>query len=159
MTNRRRQGHHFEWGLVNDKIMHAAMLLMKHNDDLLPLSSLQDPILGESLNFEVACGESVQILHSGGNHWVTVSTVGTAGPTNKPQTTKQPLPTKTPPYQDSSAKYPIVRVYDSLYSGLPWGTMEQIAALLFAKESTITLEYANVQVCVCLLTIPFLFSD
>ncbi len=62
----------------------------------------------------------MQILHSDGNHWITVSTIDTTHNT--------------------------VWVYDSLYSQLPWTTKEQIAALIATKEKHITLEYANVQV-------------
>jgi len=107
-------------GWLNDRIIHAAQLLMKHDQDLLPVGSLQDPLLGEMLDFDIAPDESVQILHSGGDHWITISTVGT--------------------------KHPKVKVYDSLYNKLPWGTKEQIAALLQTEESAITLEYANCQV-------------
>ncbi len=105
---------------LNDKIVYAAMLLMKHDKDLLPVGSLQDPLYGQDLSFQAAEGQSVQILHSGGNHWITVSTIDTTHNT--------------------------VRVYDSLYSQLPWTTKEQIAALIATKEKHITLEYANVQV-------------
>ncbi len=64
--------------------------------------------------------QSVQILHSGGNHWITISTVGT--------------------------RHATVRIYDSLYGKLPCGTKETIASLIHTKERAITLEYANVQV-------------
>ena len=107
-------------GWLNDKIINAAQLLMKHDRDLQPIGSLQDPLLGENLQYSVAGDESVQILHSGGAHWVTISTVG--------------------------MRHPTVKVYDSLYKSLPWSTKEQIAALLQTKESAITLEYGNVQV-------------
>ena len=63
----------------------------------------------------------MQILHSGGRHWVTASTIGT-----------QPGH---------------VRMYDSLYSDLPFSTKEQIAAIVCSSGPKITLEYANVQVC------------
>ena len=107
-------------GWLNDKIIHAAQLLMKHDGDLLPVGSLQNPLLGEALQFSVTGDESIQILQSGGSHWVTISTVGT--------------------------NHPTVKVYNSLYKSLPWSTKEQIAALLHTKEKAITLEYANVQV-------------
>ena len=71
-------------------------------------SSPADPLLGEMLDFEIAPDETFQILHSGGDHWITISTVGT--------------------------EHPGVKVYDSLYNKLPWGTKEQIAALLQTEE-------------------------
>ena len=105
---------------LNDSIIHAAQLLMKHDPDLLPVGSLQNPLLGQTLEFDVASDECVQIIHSGGNHWITISTVGT--------------------------KHSTVKIYDSLYNTLPYETKEQIAALLHTEESAITLEFANVQV-------------
>ena len=59
----------------NDVVIHAAQF-MKEDWDLLPFGGLQDPILGQRLAFDVQTDEFVQILHSGGNHWITVSTVG-----------------------------------------------------------------------------------
>ena len=112
-----RQRHHSEWEWLNDNIINAAQCLMK---DLLPVGLLQNPLLGQTLEFDVISDESVQILHSGGNHWITINTVGT--------------------------KHPTVKVFDSLYNELPWETKEQIAVLLQTKESAITLEFANVQV-------------
>ena len=102
-------------------IVHAAQQLLKYDQDLLPVGSLQDPVLGQTLQFDVVSDGSVQILHSGGNHWITISTVDT--------------------------KHPTVKVYDSLYNKLPWATKEQIAALLQTEECAISLEYVNVQVC------------
>ena len=64
-----------EW--LNDNIINAAQCLMKHDQDLLPVGSLQNPLLGQTLEFDIISDESVQILHSGGNHWITISTVGT----------------------------------------------------------------------------------
>ena len=107
-------------GWLNDGIVFAAMLLMKNDADLLPVGSLQNPVLGDSLQFEVAADESVQVLNSGGSHWIAVSTVG--------------------------CKHPVVRVYDSLYSKLPSETKDQIATLVSTPEKQITLEYANIQV-------------
>ena len=112
---------------LNDKIVHAAQLLMKNDDDLLPIGGLQDPILGKTLTFDTEPGEIVQILNSGGNHWIAISTV-------------------QPQEHDNSPAKRRVRVYDSLYGDLPFETKDQIAALLQCKDKSITLEYANVQV-------------
>ena len=73
------------------------------------MPGLQDTLLGQTLNFKVMGDEFVQVLHSGGNHWVTVSTVG--------------CPSST------------VKVYDSLYSEIPSRTKEQICALLMSKQT------------------------
>lgn len=105
---------------LTDKIIHATQLLLKNDSTLLPVGSLQDPILGQTLAFDIASEESVQILHSGGNHWVTISTVGT--------------------------KHPNVYVYDSLYRELPFTTCEQVAALLQTDRKVIQLQFRNIQV-------------
>ena len=109
---------------LNDAIINAAQQLMKDDKYLLPVEGLQNPILGQTLSFEVQTGEFVQILHSGGNHWITISTVGT--------------------------EHAHVRVYDSLRGLLPDDTKKQIASLLFSQESEIILEYANNQVSILL---------
>ena len=89
--------------------------------DLQHVRGLQDPIFGQSLRFDIVCDEMVQILHSGGNHWITVSTIGSTSPST-------------------------VRVYDSLSTVLPLDAKKQIAAILHSPEEQIKLEYANVQV-------------
>ena len=70
--------------------------------------------------FHVETDEFVQILHSGGNHWITISTMG--------------------------MDHAHVRVYDSLLGTLPGDARKQIASLLMTKEEKITIEYANNQV-------------
>ena len=98
---------------LNDKLIHAAQQLMRADKVSLPVGLLQNPLLGQNLSFNVACDESVQILLSGGNHWVTVSPVGTHNPT--------------------------VRVYDSLHNSLPDSTKEQIASLLVLMKERLHL--------------------
>ena len=105
-----------EGGWLNDKHIHSAQILRKQDTDLLPVGSLQNPLLGQNLRFEVVTQESVQILHSGGNHWLTISTVG---------------------LQNST-----VKVYDSLGSRLPCSTVLQITSLLHSTEDSITILYA-----------------
>ena len=58
---------------LSDRVIHAAQLLMKGDDDLLPVGGLQDPLLGQTLSFAVQEGEAVQILHR-------ASTVGVTHP-------------------------------------------------------------------------------
>ena len=103
---------------LSDLHVHAAQLLMKRVSDI---GGLQDPLLGQNLSFKASEGEIVQVLHSGGNHWLTVSTVG-AKATN------------------------VIRIYDSLGTPLPSQTRKQIANLMKTIEKSITIEYANVQV-------------
>ena len=105
---------------LNDKMIDAAQLLLKNDKDLLPVGSLQSPLLGQNLQFDVLGVESVQILHVGGAHWATISTVNT--------------------------KNPAVRVYDSLYKSLPWSAKEQVATLVHTEKDAFILEYADVDV-------------
>ena len=105
---------------LTDSVIHAAQLLIKNDHTLLPLGSLQNPIHGQTLTFDGAPEESVQILNSGNCHWLTISTVG--------------------------VEHPKVRVYDSLYRVLPFETCEQVATLLCTKKREIELEFRNIQV-------------
>ena len=74
---------------LNDRIINAAHVLLKAINP--HLSGFQNPVLGQCLAFDVESEEFVQVLHDGHGHWLTVSTIGT---------------------------YPLVNVYDSLYSTL-----------------------------------------
>ena len=103
---------------LNDVHIHAAHQLLKKDCDL---RGMQNTVRGQNLSFEPVEGDMVQILHSAGNHWLTVSTVGTEASN-------------------------VVKVYDSLGTPLPLHTKKQIASLLKTKESWIRMEFANVQV-------------
>ena len=52
---------------------------MKNDSSFLQVGSLQSPLLGQTLHFDVTSEEGVQILKSG-NHWLTISTVLTRHP-------------------------------------------------------------------------------
>ena len=92
---------------------------MKGGINLLSVGGFQNPLLGQTA-FHMQEDEAVQVLHSGGNHWITISTVGA---------------------QDSH-----VRIYDSFGGVLPDDTKRQIASLLMTGSKDFILEYANVQV-------------
>ena len=64
---------------LSDRVIHAAQLLMEEDIILLPVGGFQDPLLGQTA-FNVQESEAVQISHSGGNHWITISTVGAPHP-------------------------------------------------------------------------------
>ena len=67
-----------EW--LNDSHIHALHQLIKLDLDLQDIRGLQNPILGQSLCFDVVREEMVQILHSRGNHWIAVSSIGSTSP-------------------------------------------------------------------------------
>ena len=110
---------------LSDKHIHAAHLLIRRDCDF---GGLQSPLHGQDLSFKQEEGDILQILHSAGNHWLTVSNVGTEA-TN------------------------VVRVYDSLGTPLPLHTKKQIAAMLKTKERSIKMEFANVQVMTIIISI------
>ena len=69
---------HGRW--LNDKVVSAAQKLIKDDKELLQVGGLQNTVRSQTLSFKVAKKEFVQILHQGGNHWITVSTVGVEHP-------------------------------------------------------------------------------
>ena len=101
---------------LTDNIINATQELLRRN---YPVPGLQSTLLSHTLAFDVMREEFVQVLHSGGSHRLTVSTIG--------------CPPST------------VKVYDSLYSELPTQTKEQICALQASQEPVIELIYVTVQ--------------
>ncbi|CAH3041503.1 unnamed protein product, partial [Porites lobata] len=99
-------------------ISKTAMLTDKHiqmAQELLHrqfphIEGLMSPSISTVQQFPVMRQEFVQVLHTGGLHWVTVSTIGCKG-NNK------------------------VNLYDSLYHGISPQNEEQIASLLFVDNA------------------------
>ena len=56
-----------------DNIQRARVFLQLGNP---AIAGFQKPTLGPVRNFDVVSGELVQILHTGNNHWVNVSSIG-----------------------------------------------------------------------------------
>ena len=54
---------------LKDTVIHYFQKLVKH------VNGLQDPLLGQTLNFKEYSEEFIQLLHDGRHHWVTVSTL------------------------------------------------------------------------------------
>ena len=98
---------------LNDRIINAAQGLLKVK---YGIPGMQNTLLGSTLSFDVVGrDEFIQVLHPGGDHWLTVSTIG--------------------------CPYSTVKVYDSLFAHVPKSTVEQICALLVSSEPTITLQF------------------
>ena len=102
-------------GWLSDDIINAAQTT-PHEQFGIP--GFQGTEIGQYCGFNVEPDEFIQILHTGKDHWVTISTIGT--------------------------KHPEVVVYDSMYSTAPNELQQQIAALLHTEEKTITLKFAKV---------------
>jgi hypothetical protein len=101
---------------LNDRIINAAqnLLRIRYNTP-----GLQNTLLPSIQQNEVVGGEEfVQVLHSGGNHWITISTIGCSDST--------------------------VSIYDSIYCTIPECTKKQICALLMSSEAYINLLFVNV---------------
>ena len=101
---------------LNDNIINAAQNLLKTK---YGTPGLQNTLLTTALQGCVVGGEEfVQVLHSGGNHWLTVSTIG--------------------------CPYSTVNIYDSMCCTLPHSTQKMICALLVSHEPNVTLRFIDV---------------
>jgi len=61
-------------GWLDGAIIHSAQVLLQKINPLI--EGFQRPMLGPVRNFSIVSGEFVQILHTGHDHWVCVSSVG-----------------------------------------------------------------------------------
>ena len=59
---------------LDDLIINAAQNLLKVQ--FPHVGGFQDTILQKNLSFKIENGEFVQVLNKGGNHWITVTTIG-----------------------------------------------------------------------------------
>ena len=94
--------------MLTDKRIQMAQELLHRQ--FPHIEGLMSPSISTVRQFPVMRQEFVQVLHTGGLHWVTVSTIGCKG-NNK------------------------VNLYDSLYHGISPQTEEQIASLLFVDNA------------------------
>ena len=103
---------------LDDKLIDASQkTLAKQFEHKFVGSGFQEAAVGLCGNYKIETGEFVQILHSGSNNWLTISTVGT--------------------------KHPEVIMYDSLYSTVTEYVKLQISSLLCSKEESIILKFVN----------------
>ena len=83
------------------------------------MAGLQPPVLQKVHEFEVHCGEFIQIVHVGNNHWCVVSTVG---------------------YESG-----VIRVYDSLYKNLKDNLVHLIASMVYRPLSELKIVMMDVE--------------
>ena len=102
-------------GWLNDNLVSAAQTLLKKQSQV---PGLQCTALGCTMAFNIQCGEFVQVLHDGHEHWLTVSRVGA---------TEEIL------------------VYDSMYQSIGTFTKKQIAAILASQQQQVVVKMMNVQ--------------
>ena len=103
---------------LTDNILFSAEQLL--HQQFPAISGLQDPNLQRTLTFEVQKNkEFVQCLNMGGNHWITVSSVG--------------------------CKAGTVRVYDSMNRMLKPAVKKVLAYLVCTESKSFTVEYMRMQ--------------
>ena len=61
-------------GWLDGAIIHSAQVLLQKINPMI--EGFQRPPLGPVRNFSVVSGEFVQLLHTGQDHWVCISSVG-----------------------------------------------------------------------------------
>ena len=61
-------------GWLDSAIIHGAQVLLQTIN--LLIEGFQHPTLGPVQDFSVVSGEFVQLLHTGQDHWVSVSSLG-----------------------------------------------------------------------------------
>ncbi len=103
---------------MTDPIINAAQNLLR--EQYPNVSGLQNVNLGQVMVFVPQEGEFLQILNTGHNHWITISTIG--------------------------LKHPVIRVFDSLRGRLPTLAKAQIASLLCTQSNCIEVQIMKVQI-------------
>lgn len=101
---------------LQDKHINVASKLLKQK--FVHVEGLQDPLLGQKLQFDICRGQFVQILHNNAGHWLCISNINIG----------------THDISDGS-----VYVYDSLYSSVSTWTKMQIASILNTPQDNMSL--------------------
>ena len=102
--------------MLNDGLIDAASkMLRKQFPDV---RGLQSPVIGESLSFRVTEPPFVQMLHVGGNHWMTVVVVDNT----------------------------LVRVYDSLYRNVGTCVASQTASMMKSDSDYLIFQIETTQI-------------
>ena len=95
--------------------MSPAQTLLKKQSQV---PGLQCTALWCIMAFDIQCGEFVQVLHDGHEHWLTVSRI------------------------DATEE---ILVYDSMYQSIGTFTKSQIAAILASQQQQVVVKMMNVQ--------------
>ena len=104
-------------GWLTDSIVDAAQKLLKGTSSVPGLESVA---CGLTMSCSVQRGEFIQILNTGKDHWVTVSSIG--------------------------VRHPVVRVYDSKCSAAGTSLEGQISSMVYTKEEHVGLEFMDVPI-------------
>ena len=115
-------------GWLNDELINAGQRLIKRQ--FPHVNGLQDVAIGNTLCFDIQTEEFIQVLHTGKNHWVTVSTIG--------------------------CKDGEIFVYNSQTSSLTTSLTKQIVSLLATPKKNITVMYVYVQCRMAIQIVAFL---
>ena len=104
--------------LDDDLINASQKILAKQFEYKFGGAGFQTTLNGLCGNYTVETEEFIQILHTGSDHWLVITTIGT--------------------------KHPEVLVYDSLYATVGDHVKSQIASLLCTQDHAIQLKFVNV---------------
>lgn len=108
-------------GWLSDVLVNAAQTSIQAVHP--SVSGFQDVSLGLTMAFSVMRKEFVQVLHTGGGHWLTISTLGCAAGE--------------------------VDVFDSSSPHLSTSLKNQIAALLCTDQPAIQVRYVTISILLC----------
>ena len=108
-------------GWLTDNHMFLANYVLKKEYPYA--EGLQDTLLQQNLSWDVPTGEFVQILHTEGNHWITISNINVSD---------------TPGFSANT-----VNVYDSLYKGISQETKSLIGE--YHQGNKVKINIMNVQ--------------
>ena len=108
-------------GWLTDNHMFLANYVLKKEYPYA--KGLQDTLLQQNLSWDVPTGEFVQILHTEGNHWITISNINVSD---------------TPGFSANT-----VNVYDSLYKGISQETKSLIGE--YHQGDKVKINIMNVQ--------------
>ena len=109
-------------GIGNKKWSSTISRCIKLICELVLIVTLQETTLGilMTLAYDVLRGGFIQIVHDGFGHWLTISTIEAASPTE-------------------------VFVYDSMYASINTNVKRQIAAIMARPEEKMTVKIMDVQ--------------
>ena len=104
--------------MLNDGLIDAASCSKMLRKQFPDVWGLQSPLLGESLSFQVTEPPFVQILHVGGNHWMTIVVVDNT----------------------------LVKVYDSLYRSVGTCVASQTVSIIKSDSDYLLFQIETTQI-------------
>ena len=117
LTQKDRESLLHPTGWLTDSTINAAQKLLA--DQFPDLSGFQDVSKGLTLSYNIMPSDFLQIINTGHQHWVTISTMG--------------------------IEFPGIKVYDSQNDFLPTLAKAQVACMMFSQVDTIKVKMMETQ--------------